>query len=67
MLRLIVRKPSGLGEGDRDDRNPARLEMIFECHHLAEMGLAGQSGEVPEKDQQKVIVKVIVELNRIAA
>ena len=67
MLRLIVRKPSWFGEGDHDDRNPARLKTSFECHHLAEVGLAGQSSEVPEKDQQKVIVKAVVELNRVAA
>ena len=67
MLRLIRREPPWFGEGDHDDRNPARLEMIFECPHLAEVGLARQSGEVPEKDQQKVMMKAIVELNRIAA
>ena len=67
MLRLIMRKPSWFGEGDHDDRNPARAEMIFECRHLAEVGLARQSGEMPDKDQQKVIVKAIGELSRIAA
>ena len=41
--------------------------MIFECPHLAEVGLARQSGEVPEKDQQKVTMKALVELYRVAA
>ncbi len=41
--------------------------MIFECPHLAEVGLAGQSGEMSEKDQQKVIMKALLELYRVAA
>jgi hypothetical protein len=65
MLRLIRRKPSWFGEGDHDDRNPARLELIFECPHLAEVGLARQSGEMSEKDQQKVIMKALLELYRV--
>ena len=67
MLRLIRRKPSWFGEGDHDDRNLARLETIFECPHLAEVGLARQSGEMSQKDQQKVMMKALVELNRVAA
>ena len=66
MVLLILRKPLGFGEGDHDDRNPAGFESIFCRFHLAEVGLARQSGEVPEKDQQKVIMKALVELYRVA-
>jgi len=41
--------------------------MIFECPHLAEMGLAGQSGEMSQKDQQQITMKALFELYRIAA
>ena len=41
--------------------------MIFECPHLAEVGLAWQSGKVSEKNQQKVMTKALVEVDRIAA
>ena len=41
--------------------------MIFECRYLTEVGLAGESGKVPEKDQQEVTMKALLELNRIAA
>ena len=67
MLRLILGKPFEFGEGDHDDRNPARLEMIFECPHLDEVGLARQSSKMPEKDQQKVMMKALSEFNRFAA
>ena len=66
MVLLISGKPVGIRKRNDGDRNPARLKTILECPHLAEMGLAGQSGEVAEKDQQKIIVKAIGELNRIA-
>ena len=66
MVLLILRKPFEFGEGDHDDRNPAGIELIFNRFHLAEVGLARQSGEVPEKDQQKVIMKALVELYRVA-
>ena len=65
MVLLILRKPLGFGEGDHDDRNPAQLEMILDCPHLAEVGLARQSGEMSEKDQQKVIMKALLELYRV--
>ena len=65
MVLLILRQPLRFGEGDHDDRNPAGFETIFERPHLAEVGLARQSSEVSEKDQQKVIMKVLVELYRV--
>jgi hypothetical protein len=33
--------------------------------HLPEVHLTRQSGEVPEKNQQKVVVKVGAEINRL--
>jgi len=41
--------------------------MIFECPHLDEVGLARQSSKMPEKDQQKVMMKALSEFNRFAA
>ena len=66
MVLLIERKPLRLGEGDHDDRNPAGFELIFGRFHLAEVGLARQSGEMSKKDQQKVMMKALGELYRVA-
>lgn len=66
MVLLILRKPLRFGEGDHYDRNPAGFELISGCLHLAEVGLAWQSGEVPEKDQQKEIMKTLGDLYRVA-
>ena len=50
MMFLIRRQPCRLCERDNDDRHPSPIELIFECFHLTEVMLAGQSGKVPEKN-----------------
>jgi hypothetical protein len=50
MMLLIWRQPVGLGKRNDDDPDTAPIELILGCFHLAEVMLARQSGEVPEKN-----------------
>jgi hypothetical protein len=47
---LIENEPCRFGERDNSDGDAAPVEFTFYCLHLAEVRLARQSCEVPEKD-----------------
>lgn len=51
-LFLVRREHTRLSEGNHQDGNAAALELGFSFRHLTEVRLAGQSGEMAEKDQQ---------------
>lgn len=50
-----------LSEGDHNHCDAAPVELGLEFFHLAEVGLARQSGEMAEKDQEQMLLKVIRE------
>jgi hypothetical protein len=49
---LIRCQPRRFGKGDDDYGHSALIKFTLEGFHLAEMILARQSGEVPEKNEQ---------------
>lgn len=58
MILLIGHQPLRLGKRDNDDCRSAPIEFTFDRFHLAEVALAGQSGKMPEKDEQCEVLKV---------
>jgi hypothetical protein len=59
MVLLIARKLCRLCKGNNDDRKTSAIEFRLERCHLAEVILAWQSGQMPEKNQQRVILEII--------
>ena len=55
-----------LCEGHHCDNDAATIEFGLGGTHLAEMRLAWQSGQVPKKDQQKIIIEVCREVDALA-
>jgi hypothetical protein len=64
---LIRYQPLRFGKGDDDDGHSPLIEFTFDRFHLAEMMLARQSGEVPEKNEQRIFLKIILKVYRTAA
>jgi hypothetical protein len=64
---LIGCKHLRLGERNHQHRDTAPVEFGFSFRHLAEVRLARQSGQVAEKNQQRVIADAIGEFHRLAA
>ena len=56
---LIGAQLRRLGEGNRNDGNAAAIKFGLERAQLAEMSLAWQSRQVPEKNQQNVLCKML--------
>jgi hypothetical protein len=54
---LILNEPEGLGERDGRNRDSAPVELELDILHLAEVGLARQSGEMAEKDQKQMLLE----------
>lgn len=61
MKVLVVNEFGRLGEGDHNHRDTAPVELGFKFFHLAEVGLARQSGKMAKKDQEQVLLKMIRE------
>src|SRR5262249_45397307 len=62
LMSCLVQNQFGrLRKRHDDDGNVAPLEFVFQRFHLAEMMLASQSSEVPEKDQEQMLMKVVLE------
>jgi hypothetical protein len=61
MLFLVMNQLGRVGKRNHDDRNVAPVEFYFKRFHLAEVSLASQSSEMPEKDQEYALLKVIPE------
>ena len=59
MTLLIGNQFGGLGERDDGHGDAAPVEFMFKRLHLAEVGLARQSGEVLEKDQEQKFFKIL--------
>ena len=66
MMLLIRQQPLRRGKRDNDYRRPAPIEFTFERFHLAEVMLARQSGKVPKKNEQRIFLGIILEINRTA-
>ena len=64
---LIGCEGARLGKGNHEDRDTAPVEFRFSFHHLAEVRLARQSGEVAEENQQRAIGNAFGEFHRLAA
>jgi hypothetical protein len=47
---LVGNQLGRLGKGYHNDSNAAPVKFIFERLHLDEVGLARQSGKMPEKN-----------------
>jgi len=63
---LITHQFHWLSEGHHSDSDAAPLELAMLLLHLAEMRLARQSCQVPEKNQQKIFVELASEIGRLA-
>ena len=59
MIFLIAADFRGFRERDDDDRNTTAVEFRFEALHLVQVMLARKSGEMPEKNQKQVILKIV--------
>jgi hypothetical protein len=59
MAFLIARELCRLRERNDYDRKAPAIEFRLERGHLAEVLLARQSGQMPEKDQQSIINEVL--------
>jgi len=55
---LIARQDRRLGKRDNYDIDVAPIELVFECVHLDQVGLAGQSGKMTMKNQQQSLARV---------
>jgi hypothetical protein len=58
MMFLIGNQFGRLGERNNGYGDAAPVKFIFERFHLAEVGLARQSGEVPEKDEEQILIEI---------
>jgi hypothetical protein len=56
---LIGAQLRRLGKRNHNDRNTAAIKFRLDRAQLSEMSLAWQSREVPEKNQQNVLFKVL--------
>jgi len=63
---LILEQLRRVGEGNHRDGNATPFKVRFKRPHLAEVSLAGQSSEMPEKDQKQKLLKVIAESYPVA-
>ena len=63
MLLLIVDQLCRIGERNRDDGNAASLKLTLSSLHLAEVGLAWESSQMPQKDQQNALVKICEQID----
>ena len=61
MMFLVETKLRRFGEGNDDNRDAAAVEFTFQGLHLAEVLLARESGQVPEKNEQSVVLEVIAQ------
>ena len=59
MMLVIGNELGGLGERNDGHGDTAPVEFMFQRLHLAEVGLARQSGEVPEKDQEQKVFAIL--------
>jgi len=66
MKLLIMHEPGRLCEGHHGDGDPAPLELAKMFLHLAEMRLAGQSGQVAQKNHQEIVAKLLGEIDGLA-
>jgi hypothetical protein len=61
MLLLVANQLGRLGKRHDDNHNPTPREFRPERIHLAEVSLTGQSGKMPEKDYEQMLLKEIAE------
>lgn len=66
MMFLIVQQLGGLGKRNHRDRNAAAVKLGMLRLHLTEMRLAGQSSQVPEKNQQQILIEPVSQADRLA-
>jgi hypothetical protein len=66
MLLLVANQLGRLGKRHDDNHNPTPREFRPERIHLAEVSLTGQSGEMPEKDYEQMLLKKIAERRRVS-
>jgi hypothetical protein len=67
MIFLVANELRRLCERDHNDGKTTALKFGLHGHHLAEVILARQSGQVPEKNQQSVAVKMVSQNSGSAA
>jgi len=64
VMLLISNEPLRLCERDDYDSDSVFFELIFDRLHLSEVFLAGQSGQMPKKDQKRQISHVFLQFDR---
>jgi len=65
-MLLITHQPTWLGKGNDRDSDAAAIELGVLLPHLAEVRLARQSSQVPQKNQQQIIVEEGEQFSRLA-